>query len=312
MIGPDRRVVLFCAPCITDGPPARVATAPVVEAAPTPADADDRESRPRRFARYAMPVVGVGVAFAAMLSSAAVTVIERDPMRETANVAELAIEPEHVAVRVLEPAILEEQYIDDEPRPPRTTTSETLEELDLDALEEDHPILLDWVHPVTGSEEKTPGRGTRRFGAHRQGVTDPTRCGQGHCGVDLAGPRGRPVVAVAWGTVVRVEHSAEGRDGRSGRYVRVEHPDGVFTSYMHLDAIEAEVSVGDEVLAGQVLGTLGKTGIHSAEPHLHFGLEIRDHGALRFIDPTPFLARAEVLPVPVDELRLQPAERSNW
>lgn len=259
-----------------------------------------------------MPVVGVGVAFAAMLSSAAVTVIEREPIRETANVGDPATEPEHVAVRVLEPAVIEEQHIEDEPRPPRTTTTETLEQIELDGLEEERPSLLDWVHPVTGSEEKVPTRGTRRFGAHRDGVSDPTRCGQGHCGVDLAGPRGRPVVAVAWGTVVRVEHSASGRDGRSGRYVRIEHPEGVFTSYMHLDAIAAEVSVGDEIPAGQVLGTLGKTGIHSAEPHLHFGLEIQDDGALRYIDPTPFLERAEILPVPVDELRLAPADRSNW
>lgn len=311
MIGADGRVALFCARCATEGPPTRAVTAPVVPAEAMPIAAA-RESRPRRLARFAMPVVGVGVAFAAMLSSAAVTVIEREPMRVTANVGDPATEPEHVAVRVIEPVIIEEQYLEDEPRPPRTTTTETLEQIELDGLEEERPSLLDWVHPVTGSEEKVPTRGTRRFGAHREGVSDPTRCGQGHCGVDLAGPRGRPVVAVAWGTVVRVEHSASGRDGRSGRYVRIEHPEGVFTSYMHLDAIAAEVSVGDEITAGQVIGTLGKTGIHSAEPHLHFGLEIQDDGALRYIDPTPFLVRAEILPVPIDELRLAPADRSNW
>jgi murein DD-endopeptidase MepM/ murein hydrolase activator NlpD len=143
-------------------------------------------------------------------------------------------------------------------------------------------------------------------------VSDPTKCGSGHCGLDLAGPRGRPVVAVAWGTVVRVEHSASGRDGRSGRYVRIEHPEGVFTSYMHLDAIEADIKVGDEVVAGQVLGTLGKTGIHSGEQHLHFGLEIQIDGAVRYIDPTPFLQRAEVVPIPEEELHLTPEQRSNW
>jgi murein DD-endopeptidase MepM/ murein hydrolase activator NlpD len=307
VIGPEGRVVLFCASCAVNGPPVREEPAPIV-AAPAPAE---HEPRTRRFARYAMPVVGVGVAFAAMLSSAAVTVIERDPSLVTANVGEPAIEPEAVAVRVIEPAIVEAQFIE-EPTP-RTATTETLEEIDLDELEDVRPTLRDWVHPVTGSEEKIPGRGTRRFGAHREGVSVPGKCGQGHCGVDLAGPRGRPVVAVAWGTVVRVEHSASGRDGRSGRYVRIEHPEGVFTSYMHLDAIEAEISVGDEVVAGQVLGTLGKTGIHTAQEHLHFGLEIQvEGGALRFIDPAPFLEHAEVVPVPVDELRLTPEERSNW
>jgi len=154
-------------------------------------------------------------------------------------------------------------------------------------------------------------RGTRKFGAKRGGLTR-VLCGEGHCGVDLAGPRGRPVVAVAWGTVVRVEHSARGRDGRSGRYVRIEHPEGVFTSYMHLDAIAADLAVGDEIEAGQVLGTLGKTAIYNGEQHLHFGLEISEHGAMVYVDPTPFLARAQVVPVPTDELRLDPADRAQW
>jgi murein DD-endopeptidase MepM/ murein hydrolase activator NlpD len=307
VIGADGHVVLWCASCVADGPPRRGEPAPLVAVA----EPAERESRRARFTRIAMPIVGIGVAFAAMLSSAAVTVIERDPSIVTANLSEPIVEPESVAVRVIEPAIVEVQHLHDTPAP-RPATTEYDEQIDLDELEEERPSLRDWVHPVTGSDEKIPARGTRRFGAHRDGVTGPTRCGQGHCGVDLAGPRGRPVVAVAWGTVVRVEHSANGRDGRSGRYVRVEHPEGVFTSYMHLDAIEAEIQVGDEVVAGQVLGTLGKSGIYSAEQHLHFGLEIQIDHALRYVDPSPFLERAEVVPVPVDELRLTPEERSNW
>jgi murein DD-endopeptidase MepM/ murein hydrolase activator NlpD len=184
--------------------------------------------------------------------------------------------------------------------------------VDLAALVEERPSLSDWVHPVTGSDEPIPVRGTRKYGARREGLSR-TLCGLGHCGVDLSGPRGRPVVAVAWGTVVRVEHSARGRDGRSGRYVRLEHPEGVFTSYMHLDAIEAEISVGDEVEAGTVLGTLGKTAIYNGEQHLHFGLEIEDHGALVYIDPTPFLAGAQVMPIPDRPLQLTPPdEREQW
>jgi murein DD-endopeptidase MepM/ murein hydrolase activator NlpD len=306
VIGADGKVALWCASCIEHGPPVRVAPEPIA-LAPEAVEPDRRI----RWRRAVMPLVGVGVAFSAMLSTAAVTVIEQEPIHVTANIGEPLAEPEQVGVRVIEPTIVETQHLDEAP-PPRTTKTETAEELDLDALEEDRPSLRDWVHPVTGSLEKIPTRGTRRFGAHRDGVSDPNRCGQGHCGVDLDGPRGRPIVAVAWGTVVRVEHSADGRDGRSGRYVRIEHPEGVFTSYMHLDAIEADIKVGDDVVAGQVVGTLGKTGIHGSAPHLHFGLEIQMEGSVRFVDPVPFLARAEVVPVPVDELRLTPEERSNW
>lgn len=304
-IGADGRVALWCVSCVENGPPAREvapAIAPVAELV---------ESPPSRLRRALMPLVGVAVAFVAMMSSAAVTVIERSPESTVANVTGPVV-TEPVAVRVLEPAVVEAQHVDPVAAAPRTTTTETLEQLELDPLEDDRPSLRDWVHPVTGTDEKTPARSTRRFGAHRDGVSDPTKCGSGHCGLDLAGPRGRPVVAVAWGTVVRVEHSARGRDGRSGRYVRLEHPEGVFTSYMHLDAIEADLKVGDEVVAGQVLGTLGKTGIYHGEQHLHFGLEIAIDGVVRYVDPTPFLERAEVVPVPIEELRLTPEERSNW
>ena len=140
---------------------------------------------------------------------------------------------------------------------------------------------------------------TGRFGAERDGLAHP--CGRGHCGVDLSGPVGRPIVAVAAGVVVHVEHSRNGRDGRSGRYVRIEHSDGVFTSYMHLNAIAAGLDVGDRVDAGQQIGTLGRTGIHSSAPHLHFALEVPTSRKLgnqvitRHVDPLPFMARASVV-----------------
>ncbi len=310
LIGADGHVDLWCAACLAPKP----ATIEVAEIAPP------RPSVFRRAARYGMPVAGVGVAFAAMLSSAAVTVIEK-PAEPAAPAAAAEAAPAAVAVAAApaSPAAAGEDADSDAaaeaeivPHEPHTAMAEGMVEIDLDELMEERPTLLEWVHPVTGSEELTPARSTRRFGAKRVGVADPSRCGQGHCGVDLAGPRGRPVAAVAFGTVVRVEHSLNGRDGRSGRYVRIEHPEGVFTSYMHLDAITAELKVGDEINAGHIIGTLGKTGIYSGEQHLHFSLEIQESPSLRYIDPAPFLADAEVLPVPVDELRLTPDQRSQW
>jgi murein DD-endopeptidase MepM/ murein hydrolase activator NlpD len=185
-------------------------------------------------------------------------------------------------------------------------------ELENEPILEDLPTLKDWIHPVTGEDELTPAREQRRFGAKRWGI-DRTDCGGGHCGVDLAGPRGRPVVAVAWGTVVRIERSENGRDGKSGRYVRIEHPDGVFTSYMHLDSIAPGLELGAEVDAGTVIGTLGKSAIRHGEQHLHFALEITVHGTPRFIDPTPFLKDAKVIPSPATaEGAVAPEDRPQW
>lgn len=166
-------------------------------------------------------------------------------------------------------------------------------------LDESFPSLRAWVHPVTGTAELMPTQGSRHFGAQRHGI-ERAECGEGHCGVDLDGPRGRPIVAVAPGTVVRVELSEFGLDGRSGRYVRIEHHDGTLTAYMHLDDV-AELRVGDRVTAGQYVGTLGASAVFTAAPHLHFSLEVPQrpgqHGDTtdtRYVDPAPFLVRASI------------------
>lgn len=181
-------------------------------------------------------------------------------------------------------------------------------------LDDLYPSLVDWIHPVTGSEEHMPEQPSRHFGAERKGIMR-AECGAGHCGVDLDGPRGRPVVAVADGTVIRVERHELGLDGRSGRYVRIEHDDGTLTAYMHLDDIADGLEVGDHVDGGQYIGTLGATAVYSAAPHLHFSLEIPNHpGTLHgdntdthYIDPAPFLVRAKIVSIPDRKHAIKPA-----
>jgi murein DD-endopeptidase MepM/ murein hydrolase activator NlpD len=187
------------------------------------------------------------------------------------------------------------------PPPPDLAAQYPVPDVDGMPLDEMYPSLLDWTHPVTGTELKLPEQSTAMFGAVRWGVSR-SECRSGHCGVDLGGPIGRQVVAVGDGVVVRVERSEEGRDGRSGRYVRIEHDDGTLTSYMHLDAIAEGLQVGDRVDGGQEIGTLGATAIHHSSPHVHFGLEVPnvpgthgDNTNTHYVDPAPFLVRATVL-----------------
>ncbi|MEP6860245.1 MAG: M23 family metallopeptidase [Deltaproteobacteria bacterium] len=181
------------------------------------------------------------------------------------------------------------------------------------ALDEQFPSLLDWIHPVTGTTEKVPEQASRHFGAERRGV-ERSECGAGHCGVDLDGPEGRPVVAVADGVVVRVERHELGLDGKSGRYVRIEHDDGTLTAYMHLDEIVDGLEPGDHVDGGQYIGTLGATAVYASVPHLHFSLEIPnvpghhgDNTNTHYVDPAPFLARAAVSPTPERRHAIKPA-----
>lgn len=161
-----------------------------------------------------------------------------------------------------------------------------------------YPALADWTHPVTGTDDIAPEKGSRQFGAER-GHDSPAECGAGHCGVDLGAPRGRPVVAVQKGRIARLVFAKEGNDGISGRYVRIEHDGGVFTSYMHLDRVGVDLREGLEVEAGHVLGTLGATGVKNSAPHLHFSLEVSNkRGFLRFIDPQEYLLTSKVAPIP--------------
>jgi murein DD-endopeptidase MepM/ murein hydrolase activator NlpD len=181
------------------------------------------------------------------------------------------------------------------------------------ALDEQFPSLLDWIHPVTGTPERVPEQASRHFGAERRGV-ERSECGAGHCGIDLDGPEGRPVVAVTDGVVVRVERHELGLDGKSGRYVRIEHDDGTLTAYMHLDEIADGLEPGDHVDGGQFIGTLGATAVYASVAHLHFSLEIPndpgrhgDNTNTHYVDPAPFLARAAVSPVPERRHAIKPA-----
>ncbi|TVQ21182.1 MAG: M23 family peptidase [Leptolyngbya sp. DLM2.Bin15] len=106
-----------------------------------------------------------------------------------------------------------------------------------------------------------------------------------HRGVDYAAPTGTPVVAPAAGIVALVDHEANGFEIH-GNTVGLDHGQGVASIFLHLNRID--VREGDRVEAGQVIGTVGNTGI-STGPHLHWGLYV--HG--RSVDPVPWRGGAE-------------------
>ena len=106
-----------------------------------------------------------------------------------------------------------------------------------------------------------------------------------HTGLDFAADYGTPVVSVADGTVTYV-----GYDGSYGDKIVVKLDDGTVTWYCHLT--DFAVSVGDRVLQGQQLGTVGSTG-NTTGPHLHF--EVHPDGGPA-VDPYPFLTDHGVTP----------------
>jgi len=98
-----------------------------------------------------------------------------------------------------------------------------------------------------------------------------------HTGLDFAAPSGTPLKAIANGVI-----TSAGYDGSYGNKTVLTLDDGTELWYCHQTSIS--VSVGDSVVAGQVIGTVGSTG-NVTGPHLH--LEVRPGGG----DPVdPFAA----------------------
>ncbi|MFA6269676.1 MAG: M23 family metallopeptidase [Candidatus Paceibacterota bacterium] len=90
----------------------------------------------------------------------------------------------------------------------------------------------------------------------------------GYNGVDLAAPVGTPLFAAADGEVIIARFG--GWNGGYGNYIVIRHPNGTQTLYAHNS--KNNVSVGDNVSQGDVIGTVGSTG-KSTGAHVHF--EIR-------------------------------------
>ena len=57
--------------------------------------------------------------------------------------------------------------------------------------------------------------------------------------------------------------------GPRGLLVKVRHPGGLLSEYMHLSAYT--VRRGQKVTRGQVLGFVGRTGMKESDAHLHLG-----------------------------------------
>ncbi|WP_188113284.1 M23 family metallopeptidase [Nocardioides humilatus] len=89
-----------------------------------------------------------------------------------------------------------------------------------------------------------------------------------HTGLDFAGDTGTPIHAVANGVVTSTAY-----EGAYGNQTIVTLEDGTEIWYCHQNSFA--VSVGDNVVAGQVIGYMGSTG-NTTGPHLH--LEVRPGG----------------------------------
>jgi len=98
-----------------------------------------------------------------------------------------------------------------------------------------------------------------------------------HKGIDFTAPRGTAIQATGNGKVIRVQKRRYGY----GNNIIIDHGFGYTTLYAHLS--EIDIQVGDEVVKGQKIGTIGSTGTSTA-PHLHYEVRIND----RVVNPIDY------------------------
>ncbi len=123
-----------------------------------------------------------------------------------------------------------------------------------------------FICPVQGGASFSNTWGARRSG------------GRTHKGVDMFNARNTPVLAVADG---RVKFSSNSLGGRS---THIYADNGVVYYYTHLEGHPSDITSGQRVSKGTVVGFLGNSGnARYTSPHLHF--EIRPGGVA--VNPYP-------------------------
>lgn len=115
---------------------------------------------------------------------------------------------------------------------------------------------------------------TSRYGAREQ-IFDNVN--PYHTGIDIANSNNTKISSATDGIVVKTEEMNK----YYGNNIEIEK-DGVIFKYAHLNKIE--VSQGDTVKQGDVIGLMGSTGM-STGPHLHFEIKINN----RTVDPEKIL-----------------------
>ena len=106
-----------------------------------------------------------------------------------------------------------------------------------------------------------------------------------HAGIDIKAEQGSEIVAAAPGTVVY-----SGWIRAYGQVVKIQHSNGFITLYAHNE--KNLVEVGEDVVAGQLIALVGRTG-HASGPHVHF--EVRRDG--KAYNPLHLLGPSDESPV---------------
>lgn len=128
-------------------------------------------------------------------------------------------------------------------------------------------VSLKFIQPAEGPYSSP-------FGLRRYFNEQPRKP---HSGLDIAAPKGAPIIAPADGIVINT-----GDYFFNGNTVFLDHGQGLITMYCHMDSIS--IQEGTQVKAGDVIGKVGLTG-RVTGAHLHWSVMLNNIT----VDPILFL-----------------------
>jgi len=122
-------------------------------------------------------------------------------------------------------------------------------------------------NPIPGTQLKDS------FGAPRDGGS------RRHEGIDIAASDGTEIHSTTPGKVKNIGYSNKGGWG-----VTISDPQGNTHYYAHMNTDPSKIlGIGQEILAGQVIGYVGSTG-NAQGPHLHYGIKDANNKAINPYD----------------------------
>ena len=147
-------------------------------------------------------------------------------------------------------------------------------------LEISQQFVIGSPSQINDSELQIPFHGRFRVSQGFEGAYSHHFPGNRYA-IDMPMPEGTPVLAAKAGVVLDMKmyfagHSNDPADRARTNFIRLLHPDGTMTVYVHLRTASARVSIGQSVAAGEMIAESGNTG-YSSGPHLHFAVQ-RNNG----------------------------------
>ncbi|WP_439563962.1 peptidoglycan DD-metalloendopeptidase family protein [Microcella sp.] len=254
-----------------------------VAAAPAPVASASRVPLTRRIAKKAFPPIVMLAAASLLVGTSVPANALFDPDAPPASLA-LSSMPTAPAT---EAEVLEEQVLESDAASELASTAASRAEWGVTSYAE----MLRLRYGSTNYSYSPSGVGAIRWpfpfaanitSAFGDRVAPCRGCSSYHRGVDFDAGYGAPVGAIADGIVTAV-----GRSSSFGYRVEVEHiinGQKVLSLYAHMIDNSSVLELGAPVVAGEIVGALGNTGL-STGPHLH--LEIHIDGVP--IDPFAWL-----------------------